>query len=157
MKKKLVFGNFWYFFQRGDPLMSKLSKKIFSIFQKFQKQNWKMTFMGPFKHEQKQSHEFWWSLPLPCRNSEAVYGHPGHNGPPSCEIGLTFWKLVLKIGSLYSCWQLSPIYFRVQEMFSWTMRPIIIDIVPCTFFQISICMKMLHNKWIPIKSCQTYQ
>ena len=41
-----------------------------------------MTFMGPFKHEQKQSHEFWWSLPLPCRNSEAVYGHPGHNGPP---------------------------------------------------------------------------
>ena len=38
--------------------------------------------MGPFKHEQKQSHEFWWSLLLPCRNSEAVYGHPGHNGPP---------------------------------------------------------------------------
>ena len=37
-----------------------------------------MTFMGPFKHEQKQSHEFWWSLPLPCRNSKAVYGDPGY-------------------------------------------------------------------------------
>ena len=36
---------------------------------------------------------------------------------------------------------------RVQEMFSWTMRPIIIDIVPCTFFQISICMKMLINEY----------
>ena len=47
-----------------------------------------MTFMGQFKHKQKQSHKFWWSQPLPCSNSEAVYGLLGHNGPPSCEIGL---------------------------------------------------------------------
>ena len=60
-EKKIFFWNFWFFFQRGDPLMSKLSKIKISIFQKFEKQNWKMTFMGPFKHEQKQSHEFWWS------------------------------------------------------------------------------------------------
>ena len=28
---------------------------------KHPRQNWKITFTGPFKHEQKQSHEFWWS------------------------------------------------------------------------------------------------
>ena len=94
------FGNFRFFCQRWDPLMSKLSKKKFSIFQKFQKQNWKITFMGPFKHEQKQSHEFWWSLPLPCRNSEAVYGHPGHNGPPLLWIGLIS-SLSKLLGFLY--------------------------------------------------------
>ena len=44
-----------------------------------------MTFMGPFKHNQKQSHEFWWSQLLPCENSEAVHGHPGHNGPPPAQ------------------------------------------------------------------------
>ena len=41
--------------------------------------------MGPLKHEQKQSQEFLRLLPLPCRNSEAVYGHLGHNGPPYTE------------------------------------------------------------------------
>ena len=44
--------------------------------------------MGPFKHKQKQSHEFWWSQLLPCGNSEAVHGRPGHNGPCPTEIGL---------------------------------------------------------------------
>ena len=41
--------------------------------------------MGPFKHKQKQSHEFWWSQLLPCGNSEAVHGRPGHNGPPPAQ------------------------------------------------------------------------
>ena len=86
--KKDWFLEIFDFFPKGGPFDVKIVKKNFSIFQKFQKQNWKMTFMGPFKHEQKQSHEFWWSLPLPCRNSEAVYGHPGHNGPPLLWIGL---------------------------------------------------------------------
>ena len=50
--------------------------------------------MGPFKHKQKQSHEFWWLQLLPCGNSEAVHGHPGHNGPPPSRIGL---KLIFNI------------------------------------------------------------
>ena len=86
--KKKFFLTFSNFFPKGGPFDVKIVKNRFSIFQKFQKQNWKMTFTGPFKHEQKQSHEFWWSLLLPCRNSEAVYGHPGHNGPPLLWIGL---------------------------------------------------------------------
>ena len=48
--------------------------------------------MGPFKHKQKQSQEFWWSQLLPCGISEAVHGRPGHNGPPPSRIGLTSYK-----------------------------------------------------------------
>ena len=47
-----------------------------------------MTFMEPFKHKQKQSHEFWRSYLLPCGNSVAVHGGRGHNGPALTGIGL---------------------------------------------------------------------
>ena len=42
----------------GGPFDVKIVKKKISDFQKFQKQHWKMTFMGPFKYEKKQIHEF---------------------------------------------------------------------------------------------------
>ena len=59
-----------------------------------------MTFMGPFNYKQKQSHEFWWSQLLPCGNSEAVHGRPGHNGPPPSRIGLmTAHKQFMQITS----------------------------------------------------------
>ena len=57
-KKKNGFWKLYDFFPKG-PFDVNIVKKNFSVFQKFQKRNWKMTFMGPFKHEQKQSHEFW--------------------------------------------------------------------------------------------------
>ena len=34
-------------------------KHIFLIFQKFQKKNSQMTFMGPLNHKKEQSQEFW--------------------------------------------------------------------------------------------------
>ena len=59
--KKKFFLIFSIFFPKGGPFYVEIVKNFFSVFQKFWKQNPKMTFMGPFKHKQKQSHEFWWS------------------------------------------------------------------------------------------------
>jgi len=59
--KKNFFLIFSIFFPKGGPFYVEIVKNFFSVFQKFWKQNPKMTFMGPFKHKQKQSHEFWWS------------------------------------------------------------------------------------------------
>ena len=84
----IFFLIFLIFFQS----VKKLSKSFFSIFQKLLKQTPKITFLGLFKHNQVQSQEFWWSQPLPCRDSKAFYGNPGHNGPHSCEIGLKLFQ-----------------------------------------------------------------
>ena len=130
--------------------MSKLSKIKISIFQKFEKQNWKMTFMGPFKHEQKQSHEFWWSLPLPCRNSEAVYGHPGHNGPPLLWIGLNE-QYDLEIGVLNS---LTSCTYNIDPRVSKTNNQICTLSINFTWnvnsYQKAYCKYILHKDHIQI-------
>ena len=56
--KKNWFLEIFDIFSKGGTLWFQIVKKKISDFQKFQKQHWKMTFMGPFKYEKKQIHEF---------------------------------------------------------------------------------------------------
>ena len=58
-KKIIIFEISDFFFQRRDPMMSKLLKKCFQFFKNFKIRIPEMTFMGPFKHKKEQSQEFW--------------------------------------------------------------------------------------------------
>ena len=59
LRKKIVFGNFCIFF-KGGTLCCQNCQKRNIFFKNFIKKFKKWLLMRPFKHKQKQSHEFWW-------------------------------------------------------------------------------------------------
>ena len=72
-----------FFFQRGDPLMSKRSKNFFAIFQIFKNFFWKVASMGHKKCRKKQSHEIWAPSNRPLRRHVRYTSSLGLLDPPA--------------------------------------------------------------------------
>ena len=80
--EKNIFSNFWFFFQRWDPLVSECKIFLFQFFQIFKKNFWKMASMGLIECWMKQSHEIWTHLGHPPRSDMGSSTCAGTKSPP---------------------------------------------------------------------------
>ena len=83
--KRLVFGNFLFFFPKRGPFDVKIVKIDFPFFKNFKNTIEKWLLWDHSNMNRNKVMNFGGHCSYPV---ETVYGHPGHNSPPLLWIGL---------------------------------------------------------------------